>query len=69
MILLAINTERNVRVNITFNKKMYNKLKLLAKADMRSTNSLVVYLVSQALQSEEWQDKVQALIDNGELQE
>ena len=67
--MLAINTERNVRVNITFNKKMYNKLKLLAKADMRSTNSLVVYLVSQALQSEEWQDKVQALIDNGELQE
>ena len=66
---MAINTERNVRVNITFNKKMYNKLKLLAKEDMRSTNSLVVYLVSQALQSEEWQNKVQALIDNGELQE
>lgn len=67
--MLAINTERNVRVNITFNKKMYNKLKLLAKADMRSTNSLVVYLVSQALQSEEWQSKIKDLIISGELEE
>lgn len=67
--MLPINTERNVRVNVTIDKKTYNKLKVLAQSEMRSTNSLMVYLINQALRNEEWLNKVQVLIENGELEE
>ena len=66
---MAINTERNVRVNVTIDKKTYNKLKVLAQSEMRSTNSLMVYLINQALRNEEWQEKIKDLIINGELEE
>ena len=56
-------------MNITLNKKLYNKLKVLAKEDMRSTNSLIVYLVNQALRTDEWQEKIKELVLSGELEE
>ena len=66
---MAINTDRNTRVNVTIPKKMYNKIQLLAKEDMRSANSLMVFLMSQALQNEEWQQKIKNLIQDGKLEE
>ena len=66
---MGIDKSKNTRINLTIDKKTYNKLKVLAQNEMRSTNSLMVYLINQALRTEEGQDKVQALIDNGELQE
>ena len=69
MIILAINTERNVRINLTLPKKMYNKIQLLAKEDMRSANSLIVFLASQTLNQPEWKEKAQQLIDAGLLEE
>ena len=66
---MAINTEINTRVNVTIPKKMYNKIQLLAKEDMRSANSLMVFLMSQALQNEEWENKIKALIQDGKLEE
>ena len=66
---MAINTEINTRVNVTIPKKMYNKIQVLAKEDMRSANSLMVFLMSQALQNEEWQNKTKELIENGKLEE
>ena len=66
---MAINTDRNTRVNVTIPKKMYNKIQLLAKEDMRSANSLMVFLMSQALQNEEWQQKIKDLIQDGKLEE
>ena len=66
---MGIDKSKNTRINLTIDKKTYNKLKVLSQSEMRSTNSLMVYLINQALRTEEWQDKVQALIDNGELQE
>lgn len=67
--MLAINTERNVRINLTLPKKMYNKIQLLAKEDMRSANSLIVFLASQTLNQPEWKEKTQQLIDSGLLEE
>ena len=69
MIILAINTERNTRINLTIDKKTYNKLKVLSQSEMRSTNSLMVYLINQALRTDEWQNKIQELVLNGELEE
>lgn len=66
---MAINTERNVRINLTLPKKMYNKIQLLAKEDMRSANSLIVFLASQTLNQPEWKEKAQQLIDAGLLEE
>ena len=66
---MGIDKSKNTRINLTIDKKTYNKLKVLSQSEMRSTNSLMVYLINQALRTDEWQDKVQALIDNGELQE
>lgn len=66
---MAINTERNVRINLTIDKKTYNKLKVLSQSEMRSTNSLMVYLINQALRNEEWQNKIKDLIISGELEE
>lgn len=66
---MAINTERNTRINLTIDKNTYNKIQLLAKEEMRSANSLMVYLINQALRSEEWQNKIQVLINSGELEE
>lgn len=69
MILLAIDKTKNVRINLTIDKKTYNKLKVLAQSEMRSTNSLMVYLINQALRTEEWQDKIKELVMSGELEE
>ena len=66
---MAINKEINTRVNVTIPKKMYSKIQVLAKEEMRSANSLMVFLMAQALQSEEWQNKIKELIQNGELEE
>lgn len=66
---MAINTERNVRINLTIDKKTYNKLKVLSQSEMRSTNSLMVYLINQALRTDEWKNKIQELVLNGELEE
>lgn len=66
---MAINKEINTRVNVTIPKKMYNKIQLLAKEDMRSANSLMVFLMAQALQNEEWQNKIKDLVLSGELEE
>jgi hypothetical protein len=48
---------------------MYNKIQLLAKEDMRSANSLIVFLASQTLNEPEWKEKTQKLIDAGLLEE
>ena len=66
---MAVNKEINTRVNVTIPKKMYHKIQLLAKEEMRSSNSLMVFLMAQALQNEEWQNKIKELIQNGELEE
>ena len=67
--MLAIDKTKNVRINLTIDKKTYNKLKVLAQSEMRSTNSLMVYLINQALRTEEWQDKIKELVMSGELEE
>ena len=69
MIILAINTERNVRINLTIDRKTYNKLKVLSQSEMRSTNSLMVYLINQSLRTDEWQEKIKELVLSGELEE
>ena len=66
---MAINKDVNTRVNVTIPKKMYSKIQLLAKEEMRSANSLMVFLMAQALQNEEWQNKIKDLIISGELEE
>ena len=66
---MTIDKSKNTRINLTIDKKTYNKLKVLAQNEMRSTNSLMVYLINQALRTEEWQDKIKNLIDSNELQE
>ena len=67
--VMGIDKSKNTRINLTIDKKTYNKLKVLSQSEMRSTNSLMVYLINQALRTEEWQSKIKNLIDNGELQE
>lgn len=64
-----IDKQKNTRVNVTIDKKTYNKLKVLAQSEMRSTNSLMIYLINQALRNEEWQEKIKELIISGELEE
>lgn len=66
---MGIDKSKNTRINLTIDKKTYNKLKVLSQSEMRSTNSLMVYLIHQALRTEEWLNKVQVLIENGELEE
>lgn len=66
---MAIDKSKNTRVNITVSHKLHRKIQLLAREEMRSANSLMVYLMAQALQQPEWQEKIQALIDQGELEE
>lgn len=66
---MGIDKSKNTRINLTIDKKTYNKLKVLSQSEMRSTNSLMVYLINQALRTEEWLNKVQVLIENGELEE
>lgn len=67
--MLAIDKTKNVRINLTIDKKTYNKLKVLSQSEMRSTNSLMVYLINQALRTEEWQNKIKDLVLSGELEE
>lgn len=64
-----IDKTKNTRVNITVSHKLHRKIQLLARKEMRSANSLMVYLMAQALQQPEWQEKIQALINSGELEE
>ena len=66
---MGIDKNKNTRINLTIDKKTYNKLKVLSQSEMRSTNSLMVYLINQALRTEEWQNKIKDLIINGELEE
>lgn len=68
-IVVGIDKSKNVRINLTIDKKAYNKLKVLSQSEMRSTNSLMVYLINQALQNEEWQNKIKDLVLSGELEE
>lgn len=64
-----IDKSKNTRINLTIDKKTYNKLKVLSQSEMRSTNSLMVYLINQALRTEEWQEKIKELVLSGELEE
>jgi hypothetical protein len=68
-VVYLINEKINKRINVTISHKMYNKIQVLAKSEMRSANSLLIYLANLGLQQPEWREKVQALIDNGELEE
>lgn len=58
---MAINREVNTRINITIPKTLYKKIQILAKEDMRSANSLMVYLINQALRDEKWQERIKEL--------
>lgn len=66
---MGIDKNKNTRINLTIDKKTYNKLKVLSQSEMRSTNSLMVYLINQALRTEEWQEKIKELVLSGELEE
>ena len=66
---MGIDKNKNTRINLTIDKKTYNKLKVLSQSEMRSTNSLMVYLINQALRTEEWQNKIKDLVLSGELEE
>ena len=46
---MAINTEKNTRVNLTIPKKQYELMKQLAELDNRSTNSFMVSMMLEGL--------------------
>ena len=56
-----INKQINTRVNITIPKDLYEQIQSLAFGEMRSASSLMVYLMSEELKKEEWQDKIKNL--------
>lgn len=46
---MAINTEKNTRINLTIPKKQYELMKQLAELDNRSTNSFMVSMMLEGL--------------------
>ena len=46
---MAINTEKNTRVNLTIPKKQYELMKQLAELDNRSANSFMVSMMLEGL--------------------
>ena len=49
------------RVNLTISKKMKETITQLAKEDERSTNSLMILLMKEALQQPKWQERIQEM--------
>lgn len=46
---MAINKDKNTRVNLTIPKKQYELMKQLAELDNRSTNSFMVSMMLEGL--------------------
>ena len=49
------------RVNLTISKKMKETITKLAKEDERSTNSLMILLMKEALQQPKWQERIKEI--------
>lgn len=46
---MAIDKDKNTRINVTIPKKQYEVMKQLAQLDNRSTNSLMVSMMLEGL--------------------
>ena len=58
---MAIDRTKNTRINLTLPINTKQTLELLAKDDMRSTNSFILLLIKEALQQPKWQERIKEI--------
>lgn len=63
---MAINTDKNTRINLTLPKHMKEEISMLANDEMRSQNSMILLLLKQALEQPQWIERIEQLSKHNE---